>query len=113
MTAPSPVLRLEGVEVTYRRPDGAYVRAVRGASLDINAGEIVGLVGESGCGKSSLGRAAVGLERLTAGAVSFQGQPVTAPGAPPPSGAATPPTALVPGPLYVAEPEAQDRPPAG
>jgi peptide/nickel transport system ATP-binding protein len=78
MTAPSPVLRLEGVEVTYRRPDGAYVRAVRGASLDINAGEIVGLVGESGCGKSSLGRAAVGLERLTAGAVSFQGQPVTA-----------------------------------
>ena len=78
MTAPHdvPVLRLEDVEVTYRRPDGAAVRAVRGASLAVNAGEIVGLVGESGCGKSSLGRAAVGLEKLTAGSVTFKGQPV-------------------------------------
>jgi peptide/nickel transport system ATP-binding protein len=78
ITVPAPLLRLEDVEVTYRRPDGVAVRAVRGASLDVNAGEVVGLVGESGCGKSSLGRAAVGLERLTAGSVSFQGQPVTA-----------------------------------
>jgi oligopeptide/dipeptide ABC transporter ATP-binding protein len=72
------VLRLEGVEVTYHRPDGAAVHAVRGASLEVLAGEIVGLVGESGCGKSSLGRAAVGLEKLTSGTVTFKGRPVHA-----------------------------------
>jgi peptide/nickel transport system ATP-binding protein len=71
-----PVLRLDGVEVTYHRPDGTAVHAVRGAGLEVFAGEIVGLVGESGCGKSSLGRAAVGLERLAAGTVTFNGQPV-------------------------------------
>ncbi|MGA3220162.1 MAG: ABC transporter ATP-binding protein, partial [Acidimicrobiales bacterium] len=81
MSAPRPypdasVLRLEEIEVTYRRPDGAAVRAVRGASLEVLAGEIVGLVGESGCGKSSLGRAAVGLEKLQSGTVAFKGQPV-------------------------------------
>jgi peptide/nickel transport system ATP-binding protein len=74
----APVLRLEGVEVTYHRPDGAAVHAVRGASLEVLAGEIVGLVGESGCGKSSLARAAVGLEKLTSGTVTFKGQPVQA-----------------------------------
>ncbi len=73
-----PVLRLEEVEVTYHRPDGAAVHAVRGASVEVWAGEIVGLVGESGCGKSSLARAAVGLEKLTSGTVTFNGQPVHA-----------------------------------
>ena len=73
-----PLLCLREVAVTYRRRDGAPVQAVRGASLCVDAGEIVGLVGESGCGKSSLGRAAVGLERLAAGSVTFKGQPVPA-----------------------------------
>jgi oligopeptide/dipeptide ABC transporter ATP-binding protein len=71
-----PVLRLDGLAVTYHRPNGTAVHAVRGASLEVLAGEIVGLVGESGCGKSSLGRAAVGLEALTSGTVTFNGQPV-------------------------------------
>src|SRR5204863_2585500 len=48
-----------------------------GASLTVEPGQIVGLVGESGCGKSSLARAAVGLVVPSAGSVRFEGAPVT------------------------------------
>jgi len=71
----SDLLDLHDVRVEYRR-DGARVRAVDGVDLRVRAGEIVGLVGESGCGKSSLGRAALGLEALAGGSVSFLGEPV-------------------------------------
>jgi len=74
-----PLLRLHGVAVEYGRR-AARVRAVDGVDLTLGAGEIVGLVGESGCGKSSLGRAAVGLEPLASGTVEFLGQPVLAVG---------------------------------
>src|SRR5688500_12579796 len=47
--------------------------AVRGVSLGVRPGETLGVVGEAGSGKSSLGRALVGLERWSAGAVSFAG----------------------------------------
>lgn len=50
------------------------VRAVDGVSIAINAGEVFGLVGESGCGKSSLGRILLRLEELTSGSVSFEGR---------------------------------------
>jgi oligopeptide/dipeptide ABC transporter ATP-binding protein len=71
------VLQVSGVSVEYGRR-GQRVRAVDGVDLSVARGEIVGLVGESGCGKSSLARAAVGLEPLAAGAVTFEGQGVTA-----------------------------------
>jgi oligopeptide/dipeptide ABC transporter ATP-binding protein len=71
------VLSLDGVEVTYERRGGGKVKAVAGASLSVERGQIVGLVGESGCGKSSLARAAVGLVAPTAGTVRFEGRPVT------------------------------------
>jgi len=71
------VLTLAGVAVEYGRR-GQRVRAVDGVDLTVGRGEIVGLVGESGCGKSSLARAGVGLEPLAAGAVTFEGKPVTA-----------------------------------
>ena len=72
------VLEVRDVEVVYLRRDGVPVQAVAGASLSVDAGEIVGLVGETGCGKSSLARAAVGLVRPVAGEVTFAGEPLHA-----------------------------------
>jgi len=71
------VLQAAGVAVEYGRR-GQRVRAVDGVDLGVARGEIVGLVGESGCGKSSLARAAVGLEPLAAGTVTFEGKDVVA-----------------------------------
>ena len=70
----TPALELRDVEVVYERRGRERVRAVAGASLTVERGQIVGLVGESGCGKSSLGRAAVGLVRPAAGSVVFEGR---------------------------------------
>jgi oligopeptide/dipeptide ABC transporter ATP-binding protein len=70
------ILEIDDLEVTYERRDRARFRAVAGASLGVERGQIVGLVGESGCGKSSLARAAVGLVAPTAGTVRFEGRPV-------------------------------------
>ncbi|TML17198.1 MAG: ABC transporter ATP-binding protein [Actinobacteria bacterium] len=73
----NPVLELRDVEVVYERRGRERVRAVAGASLTVERGQIVGLVGESGCGKSSLARAAVGLVKPSAGKVVFEGSEVT------------------------------------
>jgi peptide/nickel transport system ATP-binding protein len=70
-------LEVRDVVVDYEVRGGGRVRAVAGASLTVEPGQIVGLVGESGCGKSSLARAAVGLVTPTAGSVLFEGAPVT------------------------------------
>ncbi|WP_394811180.1 ABC transporter ATP-binding protein [Streptomyces xanthii] len=57
----TPVLSVDGLSVRFRMRDGAYVHAVSDASFDLAAGECLALVGESGCGKSVLASALLGL----------------------------------------------------
>jgi peptide/nickel transport system ATP-binding protein len=71
------LLDMREVEVVYGRRGRHPVRAVAGASLQVERGQIIGLVGESGCGKSSLARVGVGLVAPSAGEVLFEGEPLT------------------------------------
>ena len=69
------MLTLDHVTKTY--PNG--VRALEGVSLDVAPGEIVAVVGGSGCGKSTMLRAIAGLDRPSQGAVKLDGETVTQP----------------------------------
>jgi oligopeptide transport system ATP-binding protein len=62
--------------VVFRRRIGT-VHAVDGVTFGVGPGETVGLVGESGCGKSTVARLLLGLERATAGAALFEGEDIT------------------------------------
>ncbi|APE25743.1 MULTISPECIES: ABC transporter ATP-binding protein [Streptomyces] len=77
-TPPPPLLRVRDLTVTFpgRRRGSAPVRAVDGIGFDVAAGETLGLVGESGCGKSTTGRTIVRLLEPTAGSVAFDGREI-------------------------------------
>ena len=75
--ADSPLLDIKNLHVHFTIREGllqtneATVKAVNGLSITLDAGDIFGLVGESGCGKTTLGRAVVGLAPITSGEVCF------------------------------------------
>jgi len=72
----TPLLELRGLEVGFRNRHGELARAVDGVDLTVDHGEVLALVGESGCGKTTLARTIVGLERPDAGEVRFEGEPI-------------------------------------
>jgi oligopeptide transport system ATP-binding protein len=72
MSAREPILEVEDLRVHFPVPRGV-VRAVDGVSLELRHGETLGLVGESGCGKSTVARAIVALVPATSGDVRFRG----------------------------------------
>lgn len=74
----TPLLRVEELVVEFPATQRRKVHAVSGVSLDIGRGEALGLVGESGCGKSSLARAIMHLPGPTAGRVILDGVELTA-----------------------------------
>ncbi|MEE9298170.1 MAG: ABC transporter ATP-binding protein [Acidimicrobiia bacterium] len=68
-----PLLEIRGLHKVYGHGATA-VPALRGVDLDVDRGETVALVGESGCGKTTFGRVVVGLQRPTSGDVIFDGE---------------------------------------
>ncbi len=68
-----PLLRVAGLRAGFHGPDGIIHTVLDGVDLTISPGEIVGLIGETGSGKTTLGRAIVGLVRPTAGTIRFEG----------------------------------------
>ncbi|WP_412076833.1 ABC transporter ATP-binding protein [Streptomyces xanthophaeus] len=62
--------------ILFRKQIGA-VKAVDGVSFELRPGETLGIVGESGCGKSTVAKMLVNLERPTSGAISYKGEDIT------------------------------------
>ena len=81
-----PVITVTDLHVTFQGRSGALsglfgrqaagARAVDGVSLELKRGEVLALAGESGCGKTTLARTIMGLERPTAGELLFEDKPV-------------------------------------
>jgi polar amino acid transport system ATP-binding protein len=70
--ASEPILALRNLQKSFGR-----LEVLRGISLEVREGEVIGLIGPSGSGKSTLLRCVNGLETPTAGTVQFRGSPVT------------------------------------
>ncbi|GGR71692.1 MULTISPECIES: ABC transporter ATP-binding protein [Streptomyces] len=83
-TEGDPILQVRGLAkhypltqgILFKRQIGA-VRAVDGVDFDLYAGETLGIVGESGCGKSTVAKMLVHLERPTAGAIRYKGEDIS------------------------------------
>lgn len=77
-SAGKPLLAVQDLTVTFPAGGRRRIQAVSGVSFDVEEGETLGLVGESGCGKSSTARAVVQLIRPAGGNVFFMGHELTA-----------------------------------
>ena len=71
------VIRVEDLTVEFPAKGGNVVHAVSGISFDVRRGETLGLVGESGCGKSTTGKATLQLPHPTSGSVQLDGEELT------------------------------------
>jgi peptide/nickel transport system ATP-binding protein len=71
------VLRVEDLVVEFPAGRGRKVHAVSGISFDVAEGETLGIVGESGCGKSTTGKAIMRLVPLSGGTVTFKGEEIS------------------------------------
>ena len=83
----TPLLELRNVSRSFTSRRGLFgggqaVRAVDTVSLSVPRGRTLGIVGESGCGKSTTGRLALGIDRPETGEVRFEGAPMPPPGSP-------------------------------
>jgi peptide/nickel transport system ATP-binding protein len=84
MSSEDTVLTLDNVEVHFENQQGLtglfsdpeIVQAVDGVSLEIPENTVVALIGESGCGKTTLGKTAIGIQRPTGGSVKYRGQDI-------------------------------------
>jgi oligopeptide/dipeptide ABC transporter ATP-binding protein len=76
MSNTEPLLKVRDLRVHFPN-EGGIVRAVDGVDFELRAGETLALVGESGCGKSSLARALVGLNPITSGSAELEGRTIT------------------------------------
>lgn len=71
-----PLISIKDLKMYFDIPGKGKLHAVDGVSFDIMPNETVGLVGESGCGKSTVGNVLIGLLKATGGQVIFEGQDI-------------------------------------
>ena len=76
----APILELKNVRQYFQSGFGknkVVVKAVHNVSFDVKKGEVFGLVGESGCGKTTTGRSVIKLYNITDGTITFKGTPIS------------------------------------